>query len=98
MNSTWFRYGIGVGGIVLALLAPAHGQAPARGWKHVGPPAGQPDMQGVWKVVNDAKFDVETHRARPSMTAGPGVIVDPPDGKIPYQPAALARRAENYKN
>jgi hypothetical protein len=98
MSSTWFRYGIGVGGIVLALLVPAHGQAPASGWKYVAPPAGHPDLQGVWKVVNDAKYDVEAHAPLPGIPAGPGVIVDPPGGKIPYQPSALARREEHYKN
>jgi hypothetical protein len=98
MIRTWFRFGIGVSGVVLALLVTAHGQAPASGWKYVGPPAGQPDMQGVWMVYNDAKYDVEAHGPRPGIPAGPGVIVDPPDGKIPYLPGALARREDNYKN
>src|SRR5204863_8402888 len=30
--------------------------------------------------------------------AGQGIIVDHLDGKIPYLPAALAKRQENYKN
>jgi hypothetical protein len=102
MSRTWFRYGIGVGGVVVALLATAHGQAPApapaSGWKYVAPPAGQPDLQGVWMVVNTAKYDVEAHGPRPGIPAGPGVIVDPPGGKIPYQQSALAQREENYKN
>jgi hypothetical protein len=52
----------------------------------------------VWRVWNLAKYDVEDHAARPGIPAGRGVIVDPPDGKIPYQPSALAKREENYKN
>ena len=32
------------------------------------------------------------------MPAGRSVIVDPPDGKIPYTPAAAQQQKENYKN
>ena len=32
------------------------------------------------------------------IPAGRGVIVDPPDGKIPYQPWAAEKRKENYAN
>jgi hypothetical protein len=73
-------------------------QAPASGWKYAAPPAGRPDFQGVWKVWNDAKYDVEDRAARPGVPAGVGVIIDPPGGKIPYRPEALARRDENYRN
>jgi hypothetical protein len=52
----------------------------------------------VWRVWNLAKYDVEDHPASPGIPAGRGVIVDPPDGRIPYQPGARAKREENYKN
>src|SRR5687768_2237575 len=58
-------------------------------------PAGHPDLQGVWRAWNLAKYDLEAHGARPGVPAGLGFVVDPADGKIPYQPAALKRRAEN---
>lgn len=93
---------ITVAAIVIAfayLWSPASAQAPAgRPAGYVAPPAGQPDLQGVWRVWNLAKYDVEDHAARPGIPAGKGVIVDPPDGKIPYRPEALAKRDENYKN
>jgi hypothetical protein len=81
------------------LWSPATAQAPAgRPAGYVPPPAGQPDLQGVWRVWNLAQYDVEDHGARPGIPAGRGVIVDPPDGRIPYRPDALAKRAENYRN
>ena len=64
---------------------------------------GQPDLQGVWQVVNTAAWDIQDHSgqrfpglpARFSVPAGQGVV----DGNdIPYQPWALARKQENYKN
>lgn len=89
--------------VVLACLwNPATAQAPAgraaAGWTYVAPPAGQADLQGVWRVWNLAKHDVEDHSALPGIPAGKGVIVDPADGKIPYRPEALAKRDENFKN
>jgi hypothetical protein len=57
---------------------------------------GQPDLQGVWRVWNLAKFDLEDHGAKPGVPAGRGFVVDPADGKIPYQPWALEKREQNY--
>ena len=70
--------------------APAYSPARTAG--------GQPDLQGVWRVWNLAKFDLEDHGARPGVPAGRGFIVDPADGKIPYQPWALEKRKQNYEN
>jgi hypothetical protein len=36
--------------------------------------------------------------ASTGIPAGAGVIVDPPDGKTPYQPAALAKRNQNSQD
>jgi hypothetical protein len=44
------------------------------------------DLRGVWMAENNA--DVSLERAR--------VIVDPPDGKIPYLPGALAQQKQNF--
>ena len=75
----------------------AQAPAPARATAYTPPktPDGYPDLQGVWRVWNLAKYDLEDHGARPGVPAGRGVIVDPPDGRIPYQEWALKRRAEN---
>lgn len=62
-------------------------------------PDGKPDLTGIWQVL-DLSLDgnIEPHAASWGVHAGQGAIVDPPDGKIPYLPSALAKRQENYKN
>jgi hypothetical protein len=60
-------------------------------------PDGQPDLQGVWRIWNLAQFDLEDHGAKPGVPAGRGFVVDPADGKIPYQPWALEQRQQNYE-
>lgn len=57
---------------------------------------GKPDMQGFWETRNFfSAFDLETHdKATFEVPAGKGVVVDPPDGKIPYQAWALAKKQE----
>jgi hypothetical protein len=56
-------------------------------------PDGKPDMQGYYGPrFNQAIFEVQNHPvARPGIAAGKGAIVDPPDGMIPYLPAAAAK-------
>jgi len=56
---------------------------------------GKPDLSGVWQVVNTAAWNVESHHASKDVPAGQGVVID---GPIPYQPWALTRRDENFKN
>src|SRR2546428_787571 len=56
---------------------------------------GQPDLQGVWRVWNLAKYDIEDHSAYAGVPAGKGVVEG---GQLPYLPAALAKRNENFKN
>ncbi len=46
------------------------------------------DLRGIWRAENNADANLESAH----------VIVDPPGGKIPYQPAALAMRKENFAN
>ena len=59
---------------------------------------GHPDLQGIWQVMNTAAVNLEDHIAMLDMPAGRSVIVDPPDGKIPYKPAAAQQQEENFKN
>jgi hypothetical protein len=87
-------------------LLPMRGQA-QRGQRQAAPSAngvprmrdGKPDLTGIWQVL-DLSLDgnIEPHAASWGVHGGQGAIVDPPDGKIPYLPAALAKRQENYKN
>jgi hypothetical protein len=85
--------------MVASLPSPVAAQAQTGARAYVPPrtPDGYPDLQGVWRVWNLAKFDLEDHGAKPGVPAGRGFVVDPPDGKIPYQPWALKKREENYQ-
>lgn len=70
-----------------------------------GPPAptgpiprtadGKPDLRGLWngsggRLTHTAL--IETHEGGFGILAGMSLIIDPPDGVIPYQPWALAER------
>ena len=52
---------------------------------------GQPDMQGYWDRAFTSQ-DVEEHVAGFGVQAGPSLVIDTPDHKIPYQPWALEFR------
>ena len=58
--------------------------ASARGW----PQSAGADLRGIWMAENDANANLE--RAH--------VIVDPPDGKIPYRTEAAAQQKQNFAN
>jgi hypothetical protein len=66
--------------------------------------AGKPDVGGVWQAMGAANWNVEDHAATfgPVAALGAAGAVPPGfgavQGKIPYLPAALAQRDENYKN
>jgi hypothetical protein len=81
------------------------GQAGATASRAYSPPRtafGQPDLQGVWQVVNTAAWDIQDHSgqlfpglpARFGVPAGQGVVEG---NEIPYQPWALKRKQENYE-
>jgi hypothetical protein len=53
-----------------------------------GPQSAGTDLRGIWMAENNA--DASLERAH--------VIVDPPDGKIPYQPGAIATQKQNFAN
>ena len=93
------------GGRGQAPAAGGRGQAAGgRGQAPAGPVVprtadGKPDLSGIWQVLdNSLDGNIEPHAASYGVHAGQGAIVDPPDGKIPYLPAAVAKRQANYKN
>jgi hypothetical protein len=57
-------------------------------------PDGRPNLQGIWQVRNRASYDLQDHVARHGMPAGKGVV---DGGEIPYQPAAAAKKRENFE-
>lgn len=88
---------------VMALASiPVAGQAPAGTDQAYTPPRtpdGQPDMQGFWGAVplgtfniQDLEFQSRYQQGKPDESLrGKSRIVDPPDGKIPYQPWAVPK-------
>src|SRR5688572_24045233 len=85
--------------IVLLLMAtPALSQIPRTA-------GGKPNLNGIWQAFNEANWDIEAHAAAPAALVQTGAVgATPPGmgivegGAIPYQPAALAKKKENYKN
>ena len=93
--------GAGAAAFVVAATAVTMGQAPAQVPRTKD---GKPNFTGIWQAMNTANWDVQSHAARMgpvvalgaafSIPAGVGVV----DGdEIPYQPAALAKKKENYE-
>ena len=54
-------------------------------------PEGRPDLNGYWERAFTSQ-DIEEHGDGLGVQAGPSLVIDTPDRKIPYQPAALALR------
>src|SRR5207248_8453889 len=84
--------------VLLPLLFTAAAPPKPGAWRAPRTPDGKPDLQGIWEVRNTAGGNLEAHSASLGIRAGESVIIDPPDGKIPYQAAAAARQKENFKN
>ena len=90
---------MGAAGMMVAFsLAPmrAAGQAPAATAQAYTPPRtpdGQPDFRGYWQAMTTAEWDVEPHAAMAGAPAGLGIVEG---NQIPYLPAALATKRENF--
>ena len=82
----------------------------AKTFKPPRTPDGKPDLQGYWQgsPTSDAvdyslegipESEPETKRPIMAWEVGPPLIVDPPDGKIPYQPwaAKIGRKGVNFQ-
>jgi hypothetical protein len=89
---------------VVALTLPTGAQTTSpRAYTPPRTARGQPDLQGIWQVLNTAAWDIQDHSeqrfpglpARFSRPAGQGVVEG---NDIPYQAWAVAKRDENYKN
>ena len=66
-------------------------------------PDGHPDLNGIWQAVNTANWDLQDHSAAPGPVAALGAAGAIPPGQgvveggdIPYLPAALAKKKENF--
>jgi hypothetical protein len=99
----WNRSAKGVAaGLVLAIL-PIAAQAPA--YKAPRTADGKPNLNGIWQAMNTANWDIQGHAAQagPLFQLGAAGAVPPGLGvvegdEIPYLPAALAKKKENFAN
>ena len=94
--------------VQLGVHAQARGAAqtaPAAGYRAPRTADGKPNLSGIWQSMNEANWNIEAHSADfPRLLAMGAVDAVPPGagivegGAIPYLPAALAKRKENYDN
>src|SRR5437867_1165463 len=79
-------------GLIGFLLWTAPVQAQSPSLKRVG---GKPDLNGIWQVLNTAAWDIQDHSGALGIPPGLGVVEG---NEIPYQPWAVAKKAENFAN
>ena len=101
-----FGYALGAAALLAALTAGGTGSMPAAAQELPRTADGRPDLQGYWDggpvnashSVEDGCCDAIHSRMQsrgPERLGLPEqVVIDPPDGRIPYQPWAAERRTE----
>jgi hypothetical protein len=64
---------------------------------------GHPNLNGIWQAMNTANWDIQDHSAAPGTMWQTGSIGAEPAGagvlegnEIPYLPAALAKKKDNF--
>jgi hypothetical protein len=101
----WFNsltiLAVGVGVAFSVAQSPSSGQTQASRLPRSSD--GHPQLDGIWQSMSTAYWDLEDHAARQgplialggaySVPEGVGVVEG---GTIPYTPAALAKKKENY--
>jgi hypothetical protein len=88
--------GLTFGLVAIYTLAPMPtvGQTPTTPYNPPRTRDGQPNLQGIWQVLNSAAWDLEDHGASLGVPAGRSVVEG---GTIPYRPEALARKRMNFE-
>lgn len=87
--------------VILVALLPIDGAAQAPSASARGPvqrtPDGKPDLNGFFQADHGgANWGLEPHK-EVFTGGGRGVIIDPPDGKLPYQPWARAEKLDRTR-
>jgi len=86
----------------ILLTTPAAAQVPAYKAPRLKGTT-NPDLNGLWQALTEANWDIQAHAAQAgppqfgalfAEPAGPGIVEG---NEIPYQPAALAKKKENFE-
>lgn len=80
----WIAVGLALCGVSVPALAQSK-----QGYSVPRLADGKPDLNGIWQAPAGVDNDLE------GRVNGKNIIVDPPNGKIPYKTEALAQRKEN---
>jgi hypothetical protein len=93
--------------VLLTLSGEAQSPAGATPWTPARTTDGQPDLQGYWTAEVGGTYDLTDPRGGEIRVeevaqeakgilrkSNPSRVVDPPDGKIPYQPWAAAKQKD----
>lgn len=74
-------------------------------WVQPRTPDGQPDIGGFWRIVPFGTYSLEDMSLQPlgggnfeARAPGGSRVIDPPNGRIPYQPWAAARAKDVLDN
>ena len=78
-----------------APTTPATASAPAGARAIPRTADGKPNLQGIWQVRNRAAYGLEYHNSSFGILPGKSVLVDATT--IPYTPAALKTRNQNFE-
>jgi hypothetical protein len=81
--------------IVAAIALLASVQAEGQSGSLPRTPDGRPNFNGIWQALTTAAWNIQDHHAQLGVPAGQGVVEG---NEIPYQPSALAKKQENFKN
>jgi hypothetical protein len=84
------------GALLLALIATPDAALAQRGNAYRAPRTadGHPDLQGIWQALNSANFNIQDHSASLGVPAGQAIVEG---NELPYLPAAMVTRQENYR-
>ena len=71
--------------------------AKAKGFNPPRTPDGKPDFRGYWNRIGIRNLEnIEEHAESFDGSGGKSAIVDPANGRVPYQPWAAEKRRTNY--
>lgn len=74
-------------------MVPGSGRVAGQGAPIPRTPDGKPDFSGIWEVLSKAELNIEPHSASRVGPAGAGIV---DGGLLPYKPAMLAKRKQNF--